>query len=112
MIQILFKNSTPVKLDVSRYIYLGNNALEQLNIIETTHNPSLIKLINNTSTAMGKDFKRETLLIQLKIVKILEDLLYQKSFMIIMLPLKWLANIYDIERLTRRIKLNRLHPLN
>ena len=36
--------------------------LEQLNIIETSHNPSLlIKLINNTSTAMGKRLLKERL---------------------------------------------------
>ena len=58
---IIQKLSHPVKLDVSRYIYLGNNALEQLNIIETSHNPSLIKLINNTSTAMGRRLLKERL---------------------------------------------------
>ena len=58
---IVQKLSLPIKLDVSKYIYLGNNALEQLNIIETSHNPSLIKLINNTSTAMGKRLLKERL---------------------------------------------------
>ena len=43
---IIQKLSLPNKLDISKYIYLGNNAIEQLNIIETSHNPSLIKLIN------------------------------------------------------------------
>ncbi len=56
---IIQKLSNPIKLDISRYIYLGNNALEQLNIIDTTHNLSLIKLINNTSTAMGKRLLKE-----------------------------------------------------
>ncbi|WP_323053478.1 hypothetical protein [Aliarcobacter thereius] len=53
---IIQKLSAPNRLDISKYIYLGNNALEQLNIIDSSHNPSLIKLINNTATAMGKDF--------------------------------------------------------
>ncbi|MFW2608607.1 hypothetical protein, partial [Aliarcobacter butzleri] len=56
---IIQKLSNPIKLDVSRYIYIGNNALEQLNIIDTTHNLSLIRLINNTSTAMGKRLLKE-----------------------------------------------------
>ena len=30
-------------------------------MIETTHNPSLLKLINNTSTAMGKKAFKERL---------------------------------------------------
>jgi DNA mismatch repair protein MutS len=40
--KIIQKLSHPNKLDISKYVYLGNNALEQLNIIETHHNPSLL----------------------------------------------------------------------
>jgi len=49
---IIQKLSLPSKLDISKYIYLGNNAIEQLNIIETSHIPLLINLINNSLTAM------------------------------------------------------------
>jgi len=109
---IIQKLSYPQKLDVSRYIYLGNNALEQLNIIETTHNPSLIKLINNTSTAMGKRLLKERLTHPVKDSKeILRRYALSKELFDFHTPIEnELANIYDIERLTRRIKLNRLHP--
>ena len=109
---IIQKLSHPQKLDVSRYIYLGNNALEQLNVIETTHNPSLIKLINNTSTAMGKRLLKERLSHPVKDSKeILRRLALSKELYDYHAPIEnELANIYDIERLTRRIKLNRLHP--
>jgi len=109
---IVQKLSYPIKLDVSKYIYLGNNALEQLNIIETTHNPSLIKLINNTSTAMGKRLLKERLTHPVKDTKeLLRRYALSKELYDYHAPIEnELANIYDIERLTRRIKLTRLHP--
>ncbi|MCP4969811.1 MAG: DNA mismatch repair protein [Arcobacter sp.] len=109
---IVQKLSYPQKLDVSKYIYLGNNALEQLNIIETTHNPSLIKLINNTSTAMGKRLLKERLTHPVKDSKeLLRRYALSKELYDYYAPIEnELANIYDIERLTRRIKLSRLHP--
>ena len=109
---IVQKLSFPVKLDVSKYIYLGNNALEQLNIIETTHNPSLIKLLNNTSTAMGKRLLKERLTHPVKDSKeLLRRYALSKELYDYHAPIEnELANIYDIERLTRRIKLSRLHP--
>lgn len=109
---IIQKLSNPIRLDVSRYTYLGNNALEQLNIIETSHNPSLIKLINNTSTAMGKRLLKERLTNPIKDSKELNRRYnLSKELYDYHTPIEnELANIYDIERLTRRIKLNRLHP--
>ncbi|RXK11967.1 DNA mismatch repair protein [Halarcobacter mediterraneus] len=109
---IVQKLSLPIKLDVSKYIYLGNNALEQLNIIETSHNPSLIKLLNNTSTAMGKRLLKERLTHPVKDSKeLLRRYALSKELFDYHGPIEnELANIYDIERLTRRIKLARLHP--
>ncbi len=109
---IIQKLSYPMKLDISKYIYLGNNALEQLNIIETTHNPSLIKLINNTSTAMGKRLLKERLTHPVKDSKeLLRRYALSKELFDYYAPIEnELTNIYDIERLTRRIKLARLHP--
>lgn len=110
--KIIQKLSTPIKLDVSKYIYLGNNALEQLNIIDTPHNPSLLKLINNTSTAMGKRLLKERLTHPVKESKeLLRRYALSKELYDYHAPIEnELANIYDIERLTRRIKLSRLHP--
>ena len=110
--KIIQKLTLPQKLDVSKYIYLGNNALEQLNIIETTHNPSLIKLINNTSTAMGKRLLKERLTHPVKDEKeLLRRFALSRELYDYHAPIEGeLSNIYDIERLTRRIKLSRLHP--
>ncbi len=110
--KIIEKLSYPVKLDVSRYIYLGNNALEQLNILEMPHQPNLLKLINNTSTAMGKRLLKERLTHPIKDEKELNRRYKLSSDLYdYHAPIEnSLSNIYDIERLTRRIKLNRLHP--
>ncbi|WP_419770446.1 MAG: MutS-related protein [Candidatus Marinarcus sp.] len=110
--KIIQKLSHPIKLDVSKYIYLGNNALEQLNVIDTPHNPSLIKLMNNTSTAMGKRLLKERLTHPVKDAKeLLRRYALSKELYDFHAPIEnELANIYDIERLTRRIKLSRLHP--
>ena len=109
---IIQKLSHPVRLDVSKYVYLGNNALEQLNIIETPHNPSLLKLINNTATAMGKRLLKERLTHPIKDEKELtRRYSLSKELYDYHAPIEGeLSNIYDIERLTRRIKLSRLHP--
>jgi DNA mismatch repair protein MutS len=110
--KIIQKLSYPIKLDISRYIYLGNNALEQLNILETPHQPNLLKLINNTSTAMGKRLLKERLTHPIKDEKELNRRYKLSSDLYdYHAPIEnSLSNIYDIERLTRRIKLNRLHP--
>ena len=106
------KLSFPVKLDVSRYVYLGNNALEQLNIIDSPHQNSISRLINNASTAMGKRLLKERLSHPIKDEKeLVRRYSLSKELYDYHAPIEnELSNIYDIERLTRRIKLNRIHP--
>ncbi|MDY0320680.1 MAG: DNA mismatch repair protein [Arcobacteraceae bacterium] len=110
--KIIEKLLPPTKLDVGKYVYLGNNALEQLNIIETPHNISLQKIITQTSTAMGKRLLKERLTNPIKDYK---EILRRQSLSIELFdyynPIdKELAKVYDIARLGRRIRLNRLHP--
>ena len=110
--KIIKKLSYPIRLDLSHYLYLGNNAIEQLNIIDTPHNPSLFRIINNTSTAMGKRLLKERLTHPIKDIKELNRR-YELSENLYdcYMPIEaQLNNIYDIERLSRRIKLSRIHP--
>ena len=109
IIQKLFK---PTKLDVSKYVYLGNNALEQLNVLESHNNPSIFELINNTSTAMGKRLLKERLSHPIKDEKeLLRRYKLSNDLYDYHTPIEnSMGNIYDIERLSRRIKLNRIHP--
>ena len=106
------KLSNPIKLDVSKYVYLGNNALEQLNILESNNQTSISKLINNTSTAMGRRLLKERLTHPIKDYKeLLKRYKLSQDLYDYHTPIENdLSNIYDIERLTRRIKLNKLHP--
>ncbi len=106
------KLSYPIKLDVNKYVYLGNNALEQLNILESNNQSSIAKLINHTSTAMGRRLLKERLTHPIKDEKeLLRRYKLSQELYDYHAPIEnHLANIYDIERLTRRIKLNRLHP--
>ena len=111
---IIAKMNHPIFLGESRYLYLGNNALEQLGVISRNKSEvTLLELIDKTSTAFGKRLLRERLLSPIVDREILEKRydLTQK-----LLPHSeqydtHLKNIYDLERITRRIKLQKLHPV-
>ena len=111
---IIKKMNRPIFLGESRYLYLGNNALEQLGVI--SRDPSevtLLKLIDKTSTAFGKRLLKERLLAPILDVEILQQR-YDLSEKLLPLSEKYdthLKNIYDLERITRRIKLKKLHPV-
>ena len=111
---IIAKMNHPIFLGESRYLYLGNNALEQLGVISRNKSDvTLLQLIDKTSTAFGKRLLRERLLSPIVDREILQKRydLTQK-----LLPHSeqydtHLKNIYDLERITRRIKLQKLHPV-
>ncbi len=102
----------PIKLDLNHFVYLGNNPLEQLNVIELNHSLSLSNLINNTATAMGKRLLKERLTHPIKDEKeILRRYQLSLDLYDYHMPIEGsMGNIYDIERLARRIKLSRIHP--
>ncbi len=111
---IIEKMSRPTFLGNNRYLYIGNNALEQLGIISKNPNEmTLLNLIDKTSTAIGKRLLKERLLNPICDIGILNrrfDLSEQlindyKKFEIS------LKQVYDLERILRRIKLKKLHPL-
>ena len=111
---IIEKMARPIVLGNARYLYLGNNALEQLDII--SRNPSemtLLNLIDQTATAIGKRLLKERLLNPICDIKILNerfDLSTQlmKEYKKFEISLK---QVYDLERILRRITLKKLHPL-
>ncbi len=111
---IIAKMNKPIFLGSKRYIYLGNNATEQLSII--SRNPSditLLSLIDKTSTAFGKRLLKERLLNPISDKQILER---RYNLTDIVLPNidrfeTHLKQIYDLERIARRIKLRKLHPI-
>jgi len=111
---IIEKMSRPTILGNNRYMYIGNNALEQLSIISKNPNEmTLLSLIDQTATAIGKRLLKERLLNPICDIKTLnhrfdlsEQLLHDyKKFEVA------LKQVYDLERILRRIQLKKLHPL-
>ena len=111
---IIEKMNRPIFLGESRYLYLGNNALEQLGVISRDKSEvTLLKLIDKTSTAFGKRLLKERLLSPIVDKSLLKQR-YDLSEKL--LPKSetyetYLKNIYDLERIIRRIKLKKLHPV-
>ena len=111
---LIEKMNRPQFLGNNRYLYLGNNALEQLGVI--SRDPSevtLLELIDRSSTAFGKRLLKERLLNPVCDPEILNaryDLSERVSPRSEQFATR-LKQIYDLERLTRRIKLRRLHPV-
>ncbi|MEA3373426.1 MAG: DNA mismatch repair protein [Campylobacterota bacterium] len=110
---IIQKLSRPKQIDNRRYMYLGNNALEQLAIISKDKDElTIAKLIDKTGTAIGKRLLKERLLNPVMEREELERRynLIDKVTTHSRLLEETLRGIYDLERLARRINLGRLHP--
>jgi len=111
---IIEKMNKPQFLGNNRYMYIGNNAMEQLSVI--SRDPAditLLDLIDKTSTAFGKRLLKERLLNPICDKELLEK---RYDLTELLLPNinrfeTHLKQIYDLERITRRIKLRKLHPI-
>lgn len=105
--------SRPMILDTQAFLYLGNNPLEQLNIISRDpYELTVWKLLDYTSTAIGKRLFKERLLNPITSPSELHER-YELAEKLRPVHEKMeteLKSIYDIERLLRRIQLDRLHP--
>ena len=111
---IIEKMNRPQFLGNSRYMYIGNNAMEQLSVI--SRDPSeitLLDLVDKTSTAFGKRLLKERLLNPICDKELLEARydLVEKLMPNIDRFETHLKQIYDLERIARRIKLRKLHPV-
>ncbi len=111
---LIEKMNRPQFLGTNRYLYLGNNAMEQLGVISRDPGEvTLLELIDRTNTAFGKRLLKERLLNPITDRTLLEAR-YDLSERVAPLSDKFatqLKQIYDLERLARRIKLRRLHPV-
>ena len=111
---IIAKMNKPHFIGSQRYTYIGNNALEQLSVISRTPSEiTLLSLMDKTSTAFGKRLLKERLLNPIYDKNILESR-YNLTDKLLPQMDKFethLKSIYDLERITRRIKLHKLHPI-
>ena len=118
---IINKINKPEIFKNNKYLILGNNALMQLNILNyrdvdygITKVKSLFNIVNNTTTALGRRFMKNTLISPLLDIKELQTrynltewLIKNESYKKIE---EKLFGIMDIERLYRRLSICILHP--
>lgn len=110
---IIQKLARPKMIDNTRYMYLGNNALEQLFVISKDRSDmTLLKLIDKSVTAIGKRLLKERLLNPIQERAELERRygLIERVMPHVRMLGDALRGVYDLERLHRRIALARLHP--
>jgi len=110
---IVQKLSMPRLIDNRRFMYLGNNALEQMGIISKDKREfTLLKMLDKSSTAIGRRLLKERLLNPIMEQSELErryNLIDKVSSHVRFLD-ETMRGIYDLERLSRRLNLSRLHP--
>jgi DNA mismatch repair protein MutS len=123
---VLNKIHKPDVWEMNQQLILANNSLQQLNVVENRYNlrePSLLSIINKTSTAIGSRIFRDRLLNPIK-----DTLLIQKRYDTIQeimaidadgIPDKTvyqnleriLNKIRDLERLHRQIAMKTIKPI-
>jgi DNA mismatch repair protein MutS len=112
-IHIVQKLDRPNIIDNRRFMYLGNNALEQVGIISKDKKEfTLLKMLDKSATAIGKRLLKERLLNPIMEKEELErryNLIEKVSSHTRYLD-EIMRGIYDLERLSRRLDLGRLHP--
>ncbi|MDF1874828.1 DNA mismatch repair protein, partial [Sulfurimonas sp. SAG-AH-194-I05] len=112
-IHIVQKLHSPVLIDNRRFMYLGNNALEQVGIISKDKKEfTLLKMLDKSATAIGRRLLKERLLNPIMEKDELErryNLIEKVSSHVRYLD-ETMRGVYDLERLSRRLNLGRLHP--
>ena len=123
---VLNKIHEPEIWEMDKQLVLANNSLQQLNIVDNRYNyrePSLLKILNKTSTVIGDRLFRDRLLNPIKDLNVLE-----KRYNIIEEIIsadddgvpdktiykgleKSLQKIRDLERLHRQIAMKTLKPI-
>lgn len=118
--ETLLKNLPyPIFYMNKKHFILGNNAINQLNIIgnsekTTKQFKNLFDVVNNTSTPMGERYLKSLLLSPLininqlnKSYDLIDEMINNNLYKIVE---KYLGSIYDIERMECRISLGILKP--
>ena len=104
--ELVKKLVLPTIIEDDKFVYLGNNPIKQLEI------DKVLKLIDETKTPMGRRLIKERLYNPIfdenELIKRYKSVEYMfsrhKEFE------NFLKDIYDIEKLNRKIKIQKLHP--
>jgi len=112
-IHIVQKLDRPNIIDNRRFMYLGNSALEQMGIVSKDKKEfTLLKMMDKSATAIGRRLLKERLLNPIMEKDELErryNLIERVSSHARYLD-EMMRGVYDLERLSRRLDLGRLHP--
>jgi len=109
------KLKKPIFIQNKEFVELGNNALIQLNVINADTNKSVFNIIDNTSTSIGRRHLKMLLTNPILDKKEIEKRqfiikLFSDNFQHFEYIKKELYNMYDIERLLRKIVINSIQP--
>lgn len=109
---IINKIEKPFFIKENNYLKLANNAAAQLNIVNYNNSSSLFEIIDNTSTAVGRRYLKYRLLNPILDIEELNtnynDIeIMKKHYLNIE---NKLDNIFDIEKLHRKLLLEKLNP--
>lgn len=110
---IIQKLDYPNLIDNRHFMYLGNNTLEQIGIISKDKKEfTLLKMLDKSATAIGRRLLKERLLNPIldkdeleRRYNLIEKVSSHSSFLD-----ETMRGIYDLERLSRRLDLSKLHP--
>ncbi len=112
---LLTKLTEPIYFDTEDTLYLGNKALDQLDILPSNDKPkTLYDIICYTKTPMGKRFLMDQLCnpiispIELNNRYNIIELLIKNNLYEVLS--KDLNNIYDIPKIVRKMELNKVYP--
>ncbi|MBT4153596.1 MAG: DNA mismatch repair protein [Candidatus Magasanikbacteria bacterium] len=103
----------PMLLRNNAFLYLGNDPLHQLAMLShDPHEQTILKLMNHTRTSIGRRLLKDRLLHPITNPEEMTaryDLADAVAPLITEIEIH-LREVYDIERLARRLRLGRLHP--
>ena len=111
---LINKLQKPELFENNNNLYLGNRALEQLNVLPTNNNKSLYNIISSAKSILGKRFLRNQLSNPISNLEELNkryDLI--DSFKNNKIPSKiniYLENIHDIEKIIRKMEIFIVNP--
>ena len=109
---ILLKIEKPIFYNKKNILFLGNKALEQLDVFNK--NNCLFNIINNTKTPIGKRLLKECINNPSSDIDLLNERYNLINDILDSNLLEELKdnfnNIYDITKLLRRVVLNKIHP--